>query len=189
MVKFNYKQITNKIASSAQGTKRINTVMERKFSVAKEGFIEDFNNHEVTQEIESQNSALYGLLGFDREKNPDPVGKVRDVLRGEVVLIGSRLGRAQAEKKIEYKFSVRVPTESIKKASPMNWESGVSWVYAVEKDGGISGFSRFLYGFFDKKKGSRSKRGLQVKGTVRGSEYKGQPYLSELIRKMVSALR
>lgn len=191
MATFNYKEITRKIASSAIGAKRVNTVMQNKFETEKTNLLSSFDNHPVTKEIESKEGDFYGLLGFERSS--DPIKPVREVLDNDLKLISTGVPIAKSGNKVSYKFSLRIPTERLKSASPMPWESGRSWLYAVEKDG-ISGFSRFLSALKEKSgafKAGRSKRGLQAKNDIAGrpDEYPVRSYLFDMIGKMVKDLR
>ena len=193
MAKFNYQAIAESIASSATGTRRVNTVMSRKFAENKEALLQDFDRHPVTVEIKGGISAdnisdtlggegnLFSFIGFD--DGSDPIQPLRDALQDGVVLIHSKRGEASGNK-IRYKFSARIPAEEIRLATPLPWENGNSWVEGVEKRG-ISGLGQFLYRKFRSPKPSRSGGGIQTATTLRQATFKRRAYISELIRNFV----
>ena len=190
MAKFNYKEITKKMAASPTGLKRVTTIMQRKVDFQTTQLLSDFDTDETTKEIQSKEGDFYGLLGFERES--DPIKPVRDVLENDFKLVRTALPTPSGAKKVQYRFSLRVPIEALKKASPLQFEKGKSWLMAVEKEG-ISGFSQFLSALKEKSgafKYGYSKRGLQSKGkTGRPDEYPLRPYLFSMINAMVRALK
>lgn len=194
MAKFNYREVARAVATSEIGTKRVNTIMQARFDEAKDELIDEFDHHPVTQEIEEGVGAsngsgtlegqgdLFSFIGFD--EGSDPISPVRNVLEHELALIKSSKGDLTSDSKINYKFSLRVPTESIKKASPIPWEQGLSWVEGIEK--GISGFSHFIRGRFPS---SHSGGGLEAKNEVRSADFVRVPYLSAMFKNLVSKFK
>ncbi len=185
-IKFNYKEIYRSLATSEAGAKRVNTVVQNKFLAVKGEFLEDFENHSVTREIESKEGDLYGFLGFERDS--DPITPVRNVLEKDLKVISSNKAAAKSNS-VEYRFSLRVPTEEIKAASPLPWEEDAGWAVNIEKNGGIAGFAHFLRGIFDKNPNSLSKRGLQSENDLGKGEFKKRPYLTELFNKLIERIR
>lgn len=196
MAKFNYREVTKKVAQSVSGQKRINTVIQGKFSQEKEIFIEEFKQHEVSREITGASSNadqsnisgtlpgspgnLFGFIGFN--SGDDPVTKVVEVLNEELIL--RTTGHTVGEKKILINCSIREPKDSIIAASPLPFESGKSWVYGIEK--GISGFGHFITG---SRKKSRSTMGLQVENTIRKQEFQTVDYLQKLLRNLTIRMK
>lgn len=197
MAKFNYKEIARTIASSPQAAKRVDTMYRNRFNTEKQEFLKAFDAHPVTQEIKSGpgtdvsniSNTLHGkgnlasFIGFEDTDNP--TDDVRNVLENNLVIIKS----AKAEPvgtKVRYRFSLRIPEDEIKEASKMPWESGVSWVYGIER--GISGFGNYLRGLFQSPDPSRSGRAIQAKHDVREGSFKTRPYLSELFKKLINAI-
>ncbi len=188
MAKFNYKAVAQAIATSDIGRKRIQTVMENRFRDAKAQLLRDFDEHPVTKEIEAGIGAanisetldgegdLYSFIGF--EDGSDPIEDLRYVLESQTQLGKGRL-RAESGS-IKFNFSLRVPREEIKKATPLPWEGGKSWAEGVEK--GISGFSEYMQGKFTT---SRSGGGIQTTRTIRATPFKRRPYLTEIFNNFV----
>lgn len=196
MAKFNYREITRKVASSPIVTKRMTTIMQKKFDASKEDMLEEFDNHPVTLEINAgidadnisdtlpdvPNGNLFAFIGFDAFS--DPISPVREILKDEMVLTRSQV--ESGERKIKYKFSVRVPTEHIEQVSPLPFETGQSWVTGIEK--GISGFGNFLAKKFNNPP-SRSTGGIQTEHEIREGEFHTVPYLSKLLRDFTARLK
>lgn len=195
--KFNYRRIAEKIATSETGAKRINTVQQKKFLIAKENLIQDFETHPVSQEISSSANApesdnnlsgtlggvgnLYSFIGF--EEGDRPIEKVKEILQTELKLIHtSREATVKGDNPVvRYRYSVRVPRASLEAATEMQWENR-SWLYAISE--GISGFSYYLRGRFSN---SRSGGGLQAKkNQVRSAEFRPIPYFNKLIRDFIA---
>ncbi len=193
MAKFNYKEMYKSVATSEIGQKRVNTVARREFEAKKREMIEAFDAHPVTKEIEAGPGTanlsntlggegdLFSFLGFDSEA--EPTEPLREVLQNEVVLTNSTSVEAKTDK-VTYKFSVRIPTESIKKATPMEWEKGLSWAEGIER--GVSGFSNFLRGFFGT---SRSGGGIQTENQVRATSFKPRTYLTEILADFLKSFK
>jgi hypothetical protein len=193
MAKFNYEQIRQSIAKSESGAKRVITAMEKKFEASKVVFLQEFDSHPVTKEIQSGDGNPSGTLGgygnlrsfIGFENGDDPITPVREVLATELKLArGTRRIKGQT---IQYTFSIRIPQQSISKASRMPWESGKSWVFGIEN--GISGFSHYLSGRFNTPEPSRSGKGIQVEHNVRGGTFARTQYLSELFDKLVARIK
>ena len=196
MAKFNYREMARAVASSDAGAKRVNTVMQRRFEEAKLGMLSDFDQHPVTKEIKggvgAQNQSetlnnegdLFSFIGFP--ENADPTSEVRNVLETKTYMASSKKGTPSGVK-VQYKFSLRVPSEEIRTATPLPFEQGKSWVEGVEK--GISGFGNYLRGRFRSPQPSRSGGGKQVAETVRQTTFKPRKYLSEIFTAFVEKFR
>lgn len=196
MAKFNYRELYRAVAASDIGAKRVNTVMRRKFEENKIVLLEEFDRHDVTQEIKAGTGApntsktlngegdLFSFIGFD--EGTDPIAPLRESLQNETQLISSSRAIADGDK-VSYKFSLRIPTDSIKERSPLPWETGQSWAEGIEK--GISGFGNYLRGRFRSPEPSRSGGGKQVDEQVRATPFKRRPYLSEIFRNFVARFK
>ena len=87
----NLKSIARKIKSSPKLLRETKKIVESKFNKEKEIFIEHFNAHPVTQEIEGGPDAnnisgtligygnLFSFIGFS--ENESPIHPVRNILR------------------------------------------------------------------------------------------------------------
>lgn len=193
MAKFNYRELAKALASSEIGRKRVNTVIQRQFEQVKREMLDDYDNHPVTQEIEEGAGAsnqsgtlngegdLFSFIGF--EEGSAPAQEVRDVLESETALGVSKRGVANGTK-VQYKFSLRIPIESIRRESPLPFETGKSWVDGIER--GISGFGNYLRGRFNE---SRSGGGIQSKNTIRQTAFKPRKFLSEIFAAFVNKFR
>ena len=195
MPQFNYLEIHRAIATSAQGEKRIRTVWENRLKESLVQLQDDFESHPVTQEIDGGPSPanpnisqtlggegnLFSFLGFHDSDNP--LAPIREIIANDVkIAVGVR--RNYDRGSVKFRFSLRVPTTSIREASPMTWESGQSWTDAIER--GTSGFSHYLWKKFIV--ASRSGYGIQSKYTVRDGEFKPRPYLTEIFNNFVNRM-
>lgn len=185
MAKFNYKKITTSVASSEPARKRVNTIAQNKFTKAHAKMMEEFDNHPVTKEIEagpltvnisntlSGAGDLFSFIGF--EQGLDPVDELRAILSSQTKLINSSRPTVVGGAAVRYTFSLRIPSEAIRAATPIPWEMGKSWAEGIEK--GISGFSQFMQGYF---LNSRSGGGVQIERNIRNTQFRPVPYLSEI---------
>jgi hypothetical protein len=161
-------------------------IVKENYLENKDKFMEDFNNHPVTKEIESgpngKNTSntlngignLFSYIGFFASQTPT------QELR--VLLEKSFSFRKRTANKNGSKFVITYPDiEIIKKNTPMPWEGGRSWVSGIEK--GISGFGFYLYKKFIN---GRSEEALQSANKVRGSSFKRVRYMSEVIKNFVN---
>lgn len=164
-----------------------------KFNAAQRKLIDDFNNHPVTKELRDGPEAinesktlggygnLFSFIGFDAGTNV-----VEPVERHLKAAKLSPTPRIRFEPNaIIYKFPVEnEPTlEQIAQDTPMPlWESGRSWVTAIER--GISGLGYYLFKRFRSLPNSHSGPALQVEGKVfRGGRYRPVSYLSAILNR------
>lgn len=156
---------------------------ERRFNIAQEKLLEDFDDHIVTKEIEAGPQAnsqvlnegnLFSFIGFNAGDNPTK--QLRNLLFSQVRFIRNP-SVIKGKNKIVFEFPVAVPSEqSIEKETQMpEWSEG-SWARKVER--GISGLEYYLFGRFFS--GSRSTTAIQIKNKIRSNIFKGIPYLTEL---------
>jgi len=161
-------------------------IVKENYLENKDKFMEDFNNHPVTKEIEDGPNAknisnslngignLFSYIGFFASQAP--VQELR------ILLEKSFSFKKRSANKNGSKFVITYPDiEIIKKNTPMPWEGGRSWVSGVER--GISGFGFYLYKkFID----GRSGQALQSANKVRSSSFKRVRYMSEIIKNFVN---
>ena len=175
-----------------------------RFVFAKQDFIEEFDEHPVTQELNPENydkegSALVDhgnlltFIGFD--EGSDPAGELKKYLVENIQMAPEPKISDNGKNKIFYDFKVSMPsmTQIDKEKqfeTPDNWRS-TSWVSIIE-----NGVSNAVYYVFAKseetaakfrKAGSRSGWGLQ-RPTKRadGGSFTPKKYISELIANFIN---
>lgn len=182
-VLFNVKQA---VQDTSAFQNRAEEIVKENYLENKEKFMDEFNNHPVTQEIEdgptaSNNSNtlngignLFSYIGFYASQAP--ISELRSLLEKNFSFKKGRVGKDGS------KFVITYPDlETIKKETPMPWEGGRSWVAGIER--GISGLGYYIYKTFS---GGRSGEGVQSSNKVRGSSYKRVRYMSEIIKNFVN---
>ena len=193
MNKVNMRSIKKKLNSAKKTELKVEETANRVFNDSKNKFIEEFDSHPITKEIEQgPNSSnisntlngvgnLFSFIGFD--KNSNPVNEVRNIISKKFKL--ERPKKKTKETKVIFEYTIRYPgLEDLKSVSPMPWESGRSWVSAIER--GISGFSNYMYKKFVE---GRSGEALQTENKIRGGNYKPKKYMSEIISNFIKNLR
>ena len=192
MGKINFNSVRNKVKNSKKIINKIDKDVIRQFEESKNSFIEDFQNHPVTQEIQSGPEAtntsntlsgrgnLFSFIGFNRSS--DPIRSIESYIRSSLKIVKSKTSVNQ--NKIRTNYRISYPSEQdLAKISPMPWEGGNSWIIAIER--GISGFSHYMYKKFNK---SRSGSGLQTEKEIRSGSYKPTKYLSSIISKFLRSV-
>jgi hypothetical protein len=158
----------------------------------------EYDNHPVTREIkggpESSNTSgtlggrgnLFTFIGF-RKSDSDPTFPVKKLILSSSVLHRTRpLIRKTSGGRTEFVFRASVPSkDDISNVSRMPWETGRSWVFAIES--GISGLSHYIYREYIKS--SRSGKAIQTdKKYISGVVYRPISYVSALLTKFRSKL-
>lgn len=178
--RINKKSITDKILRSKKAHQAAEEKAKKIMLREKKELMQAFDNHPFTQEIEAGAKAdnisgslggygnLFSFIGFvSRTK---PVAKVRSLLQN-IDIYSSKLVKEK------YYVTVKYPSQDeIRKASPMPWENGLSWVEGLEK--GISGFTDYIYKRFIK---GRSKEALQSEGRNRSGNFQKRDYLFSML--------
>lgn len=154
------------------------------FFSAKRRMLKEFERHPVTAEIDSGPNTknisgtldgygnLFSFIGFEEGSNPtEALKQLLDVATDYRQTIYKNRG---------WYFNFNTPSkESIASVSDMPWENGNSWALQIEKSGGISGLSNYL---FTKWEGGRSKRGVQLPYENQDDAvFQPVPYLSEIL--------
>lgn len=182
MNNINIRSIQSKVLASKKMEAEADKFIKKKLEESKNSFIENFNNHPVTQELEGEESAqnisntlggkgnLFTFIGF--QKGSNPIEDLRNLIINQFAF-----KRKKDSKGIKYTISYP-SIERIKKDTPMPWENGKSWVEGIEK--GISGLSYYL---FKKSISSRSGGGLQSRNKITSASFKKVKFLSEIIDK------
>lgn len=190
-----FKRLLNRKMESYEGFAR--SAANTRFVMARQELLEEFDEHPVTQEIEAGQKSplgtdnlsdslqgkgnLYTFLGFLQPRNP--VQEVRTILKEEIKM-GPKAQITHLPKKSIFSFPVLFPTmEDLEARTPMDWESGKSWLRAVER--GVTGFGAYIYW----KIAGRSTGGLEAKDgkgklrVLRQGKYRPVSYMSALLRK------
>lgn len=193
MASVNYESIRKKIANSNELKNTIDKKIKEKFEEQKEIFINKFENHPVTQEIEDGPEAsnksgtlggvgnLFSFIGFNKED--DPISNLKTFIERSFSISKSSVKTSNSNIKFNYK--IKYPgAQEISKASPMPWENGKSWALGIER--GISGFGYYMYKKFNQ---GRSGSALQTKDKLRSGGFKNQSYISDIIQKFVNSFK
>jgi len=155
------------------------------FKRAYKAMIKDFDQHPITAELRAGPQAvnfsdtlggygnLFSYIGF--EDGSTPTAPLRDVIE-----LGTNI-RFTVFRNNAWYFKIQTPSkDAIEAITPMPWEAGNSWAYAVE--GGMSNLSHYLY---KKTSKSRSGTGIQVPDWEINDdlEFRGTKYLTEIFEK------
>ncbi len=201
----NQKSLMAEIAASDPVLKRVmDEVMEESFfNPAVEQLKEDFDKHDITNEIRggidadnlsntlqasfnedgSQDSKpnLTSFIGFDQ----DPASVLSPILirldsrhpDGPKMIYNGRDGN-----KLVYKYEIKAPnTDAIYAETSLPWAEGISWTKRIEQ--GIPGIAHFLN--VKDRPSSRSGGGIQIKGNLRSGTYKPTSYLSKIFNNFL----
>jgi len=185
--KINKKLLEKEILSSTITQQLVLEKVKEEVNKDKELFIQEFNSHPVTQEIQggatASNSSgtlggygnLFSFIGFN--KGSDPIGPVRMLI--------TKINAASISFS-RNKFNIKVIIPSIgdfQGVSKMPWEGGRSWLIDIEK--GISGLSAYLYRQYNK---SRSGYGLQSDVDYKSTIFRPTKYFVFMYNKFLKKL-
>lgn len=151
------------------------------FRRAHNSMMKQFNEHPITAEIDAGPRAvnisntldgygnLFSFIGFD--SNDEPTQRLREMLENVQF-------RQTVYRNRNWYFKVSAPSrQDIENVTPMPWEPGNSWAYAVERD--ISGASHYMY---KKWEAGRSGTGFQLPyENMEDLTFQPQPYISEIL--------
>lgn len=166
----------------------------RAFDRAKETFMEAFDTHPITQELEEGPDAvgssvlpegygnLFSFIGFYSDESP--IEELRAYLDRNI-----RLRSNPVIQPYRYLYTVSLPTEDdLASVTPMPFGTAKSWVLSLEK--GIPGFNRYLFDLEREFAASRSGPAVQTdkKHILRGGSVGPKPYLSTLFNEFRRAL-
>lgn len=166
------------------------------FETKKEQFMDEFDAHPVTKELEGGPEAfstipqlveaggnLFSFLGFD--KGDDPAGELRKYLDKNIKLELPRKGEVKGNK-ITYNGVVSFPTvqevdDAMTSKAPVPWIKR-AFTHMISK--GIPGLPNYLFREnppFNSPKPSRSGTAIQSKNDLRGGSFRGIPYIGALL--------
>ena len=193
MSRIDYSAIRNKVKNSTRFELTIDKKIKKNFEELKNNFIQDFENHPVTQEIEDGPTAsngsgtlngrgnLFSYIGFQRGTNP--IQPVKEFIRNAFKL--DRLKSKTTGNKININYKISYPTDKdLDGITRMPWEGGNSWLIGIEK--GISGFGNYIAKKFEK---GRSGEALQSDNKVRTGTFKPVKYMSQIVSNFVKSVK
>jgi hypothetical protein len=164
---------------------------ESKLQSEKNEFLNEFENHPVTEEIKagpnSKNISmtlggygnLFSFIGF--ENNFDPTSPVSFLIR-KIRLIKTSLSKKSKNGSV-VSFRVLVPSlEDFRKNSPMPWAAGRSWLEGVER--GISGFGYYI----SRALSGRSGGGVQANNQIRSGAFKNTSYFTRMYKNFINRI-
>jgi hypothetical protein len=186
-IEINQQKLLDQILKSHDLQKNAFKLVSEKTQQVKEELLQEFDSSPVTQEIKAGPSLthsavlpngygnLFGFLGF--EEGSDPTIPLREEL--EKISVTSTKPEIINKR---WRFNIFVPsTEDIDKVTPMQWETGRSWVNAVTK--GLTGFSYYVNKLAQSI--GRSGGGIQSKHQLRtGVYFAGTPYIIGMLGKL-----
>jgi hypothetical protein len=166
-------------------------IAESKLQDEVKEFLNEFESHKVTKEIEDGESAqnisgtlsgygnLFSFIGFSNGSKPTEV--VKDLIK-KIRIAGS--GRAQMGKAYgEVIFRVLVPSiDEFENKTPMPWAKGRSWLFGIER--GISGFGYFI----SRALSGRSEGGVQADNAIRSGSFRNTSYFSKMYNGFIKRL-
>jgi hypothetical protein len=154
-------------------------IIESRFYEAKEWLLDAVVTHDISQDISSHGPSprigsggtLYGFIGFDASEQPDPIEDLVNFLDSSIHFVPQTKRRGAL-----FSSSIIYPSKNSFN-DPMfqlDWINR-GWPLMIEE--GISGLPYYL------NKGTeagRSTEGIQTKGEIGESDWKGVPYLTPL---------
>lgn len=182
------KAVTSQRGIQSVALRRASIQAESIFENNKEQFIEDFNNHPVTQDIEQKpaqsqfvdDGNLFGFIGFIEGSEPTQV--VRDAIEEQTELKLKSINPLIAGTTLTYIFDVKAPVlDELEALTPHPSPLPGSWLRGIER--GISGLASYIY----RLGAGRSQEGIQSQGKYRksGGAYKPVKYYSEILNKFI----
>lgn len=165
------------------------------FEEEKQLFLEGFENHPISQELnmgsaatssaflDGEDGSLFGFIGF--EEDAEPVQDVANVLEDNTSL--SPINKFSTNgTQMFFSFPVKAPSlEELATVTDMPSPLPGSWLKGIEK--GISGLTKYIY-----RAGSgRSGAGLQAKKTYRkqGGAFKPVKYYTEILNEFINRIK
>ena len=181
--KINMKSINKKVNNSKAFDKQALRTAQARLNIAKKKLLEEFDQHEVTQEMKGGPDAsnysgslggygnLFSFMGFSDGSYPTKA--VRNFLQSFISLKPASRSRGSVKE-----YTIQMPSMEDFDFAKMPWESGNNWVRAIET--GISGFSYYMHKAHE---ASRAGVGIQIDNKLRGEGSRSIPYMTELLNK------
>jgi len=179
-------KITQALNNSANVRKAAYNKAYGVFRNAKRMMLNEFDRHNITQEIAGGPTAdnisgtldgygnLFSFIGF--HEGDKPVERLRQILESRTVITRTSYDKRNRE----WHFSISLPDKGeIESVTEMPWEGGNSWAYEVE--GTISGLSHYMY---KRWAGGNSRSGMGLQLPYENQEdltFSGQTYISEIL--------
>ena len=192
--KIHFGNILKKISKSSKFKKEMNSMVSKKINELKEQTLKEFDDHEITREIEggadAANSSgtlggygnLFTFIGFSSASTPIP--PLRRTIEDAISFKLLRSIELSKRKKIKLNYKVSMPSEGeVHNASPMPWDAG-SWVEGVEY--GMSNFSYYMYKRFER---GRSGYGLQADQELRRAIFSPRTYVTGILTNFRNNLK
>lgn len=159
---------------------KIKPKIQKRFEMAKDELLEEFDYHPVTQEIAAGPNAesfyirtsaggnLFSLLGFEADANPTE--DLRKILEENITLRIQNTTKKSTAKGITWETPVMLPTleeinDKVTEETPLSWSPTRAWTTLIEK--GIPWFAHYLFDNERSLKGSRSGTAIQVEATIK----------------------
>ena len=166
-------------------------IAESKLEDERKQFLNEFESHSVTQEIDAGESSentsgilggygnLFSFIGFNSGSKPTEAVKN---LINKIRMVGS--GKSEKGKKYgQIIFKVFVPSmDEFENKTPIPWAAGRSWLTGIEK--GISGLGYFI----SRSNSGRSGGGVQSDNKVRSGAFKNTSYFSRMYNNFLKRL-
>lgn len=148
-----------------------------RFESAKEWFLEEVRNHEISKDIESHapsprlgsaTGTLFGFMGF--EYGQKPINELIGFLDKNIKLIPNMASKGRF-----FSSTVSYPSKDafFIKLFKLKWSEG--WPVMIEQ--GISGLPYYIN---KESEESRSQEGVQTKRIIRSKDWEGEDYLTPL---------
>lgn len=182
--KLDFREFQKYIAKDKSIKREIFDIVEPKIKKSKEKLIQSFNTHPVSTEISSgpeganQSGTLGGygnLFSFIGFASSNPVKEWVSFIN-RVITLNSSIKTSVSGNAINFSLTVNgISSEDLKSIAPMPWESGRSWIEAIE--GSISGFSFYVSRMGAGRSGGGVQSNFPRKGKI---SYKSVPYWSKM---------
>ena len=186
----NNKKIVNKIVKKE---------VDDKIRASKKLLLAEISEHKVSQEINrgpnavSTSGTMSDLRGAGKRKGGNLFSFIGFEVKDKPISNLKRLINAPLNSRVRNrgvgKFNIDTDMPDLERVfekTPFPWLN-LSWVEGIER--GITGLGEYIFGIFDNKAGSRSKRGLQGEKTIRSASFTPTPYLTSMYQKFYNRLR
>ena len=193
----NLRNIEKKMKVGRAARKTVDSVdrrVSKYFVKVKQEFLDKVAEDEVMQELSQgadgpnitgtlglRSGNLFSFMGLEANSNPD--GALLDFLQEKVNYVKDNQIKGRGNKTyLSPKITFPNKAEFLEKSAlRLPWESGRSWVWAVEE--GISNLGSFIATKNWKK--SRSKGGVQIQKDILPGEYRPTGFMSNLYTWLV----